>query len=141
MKKSAIKKMVSLFTLLAVVISMTGISFAKETVPYPETISPRFTTIKSFYSYLDVSETGIASCDAEALSYTSYTVNVIAELQEKNGTWNTINTWSNSGEMLSSVSESCSVSTDYQHRLKATAYVYDSNGDLVESAVEYSSVV
>ena len=62
------------------------------------------------------------------------------ELQQKNGTWQTIKTWSKSGRSVS-LNESYRVSNKYNYRVAATAKVYNSSGSLVESKTSYSGEV
>lgn len=70
-----------------------------------------------------------------------YFVKIIIELQQKNGTWKTIKTWTEQGSVDAFVKGSYRVANKYNYRVAATAKVYNSSGSLVESKTSYSGEV
>lgn len=102
------------------------------------TIAPLYIAISTSSNSLSISNSGKAQCYGSTKA-SGYKAKVKVELQQKNGTWGTIKTWTKSGEISSAVSESYSVSKGYSYRLKTTHYALDSNGKVIESFTTYSS--
>ena len=63
------------------------------------------------------------------------------ELQEYDGTWDSIDSWSQDGTGRGSISETCSLESGKKYRAKATVEVYDGSGRMVESTTKYSTSV
>lgn len=90
---------------------------------------------------LAISSNGYASCEGSASVRDNYTVTVVVELQQKNGTWKTIKTWTEQGGVDAFVKGSYRVASKYNYRVAATAKVYNSRGGLVDSKTSYSGEV
>ena len=104
------------------------------------TASARYSTISYLNANLSVSGSGYASCSGTCNVEYGYTAEVTLELQQKNGTtWKTIMDWSDSGRRVS-FDKGQFISRGYDYRLKISADIYDSDGDLVEDATSYSTI-
>ncbi|MCH5209333.1 MAG: hypothetical protein J1F01_00025 [Oscillospiraceae bacterium] len=66
---------------------------------------------------------------------------VTVELQEYNGGWHTIKTWSATGNSFAGISETYYGNSNYSYRLRLTHTAYDSNWNYVESYVKFSRTV
>ena len=103
-------------------------------------ISARYTAIRSLTADLTISSGGYASCLGDCTVRSEYDAEVILELQQKKGSsWTTIMDWSDSGRRVS-FDKGQFVSRGYDYRLKISADIYDSDGDLVEDATSYSTI-
>ena len=138
------KKGITTLAIAAVLIScLAPYSLAASEDEYKEfeIVEPRYEVIAYISSSLEVSSSGRASCGAVATVLPGYTVDLTAELQQKeDGRWETIHDWETSGSGRVSVSGPWYVMSGYSYRLKVTVTVYDSNGNFVEAPVEYSKV-
>lgn len=106
-------------------------------------ISPRYQKLTTFYANLEITSNGKASCTAKARAGADYDVELIAELQRNNGNgWEYVTDWSCNGapEELVSISKSIYVLKGYTYQVKATVYVYDRQGNFVESSETYSGI-
>lgn len=83
----------------------------------------------------------IMNCTGKTTVQVGYTAGLTMELQQDNGGWDTIKTWSTSGGRSVGLTKSYAVSSGYRYRLKTTHKAYNSNGSLVESIVRYSNIV
>ena len=63
------------------------------------------------------------------------------ELQEYDGTCDSIDSWSLDGTRSGTISETCSLESGKKYRAKATVEVYDGSGRMVESTTKYSTSV
>ena len=89
---------------------------------------------------MTISSGGYASCLGDCTVRSEYDAEVILELQQKKGSsWTTIMDWSDSGRRVS-FDKGQFVSRGYDYRLKISADIYDSDGDLVEDATSYSTI-
>jgi len=82
---------------------------------------------------------GYATCLVPSTS--NYTTGITVELQQLNGSWKTIKTWTATGDTSVSLEKTYFVLPDYSYRFKVTNKAYYSNGSLIESIVKYSTVV
>ena len=106
-----------------------------------EEVTTRYEIISVITASLNISTSGRADCSASVRVPSGYTVELTAELQQKDGSkWETIHDWEASGSNRISVSGPWYVIPGYSYRLKVTATTYDSNGNFVEAPVEYSNV-
>lgn len=98
------------------------------------TIQPRWTYLDTVYAYLNINWLGIASCEGSATAGSLVTVEVTVRLQQLKDTgWATIKTWSATDTQSAVASGSYAVQKGYTYRVSVTGYVYDSNGNLVET--------
>ncbi len=117
-----------------------GVFASEEQHMTVEEISPRYEIISVITASLNISESGRADCGASVRVPSGYKVELLAELQQKNGSsWETIRDWEASGSNRVSVSGPWYVMPGYSYRLKVTATAYDSNGNFIEAPVEYSA--
>lgn len=103
------------------------------------TISPCYSGLISFTADLWINN-GVAACSGNATAKTSYTVDVTMELQKHDDSWQTIKTWTGSGNNVS-LDKIRYVESGYDYRVKVTANVYNSSGILIESPSTCSGIV
>lgn len=133
------KRLVTIMLMLSVAVSLMALPAAA--IDYSDMISLQYIGLEDVTAELDISSNGYASCEGSASVKDNYTVTVVMELQQKNGTWRTIRTWTEKGGTDVIVDESYRVSSKYSYRVAATAKVYNSSGSLVESKTSYSGEV
>lgn len=131
-------KKVCFAIVLALVICFTAVPFeasAMVETPVTDQVEPRFVAINSIYSLLKIEESsGIATCVGEACAKEMVPVEVVVQLQRlEDGVWNTLYTWSNTGTLFASMSGNYCVPRGYTYRTKTIAFVYDNDGNIVES--------
>ena len=138
------KKVITTLAIAAVLMScLAPGSLAANEDEYKEVeiVEPRYEVIAHISASLNISSSGRASCAAATTLLPGYTVELTAELQQKDGSrWETIRDWETSGSNRVEVSGPWYVMPGYSYRLKVTVTVYDSNGNFVEAPVEYSKV-
>lgn len=142
MKKKAI-----ISTVLYVIISLHSTTFAKE-LPTPKAnyqesvnIQPRYSALYSSIGSLSISSKGEATCKSTTRTQSNYFAKTKMELQKYTSNWSTIKKWESTNEISTSLSKTYNVAKGYSYRLKTTHYALDSNGNVVESVVKYSSTV
>lgn len=123
---------------IALVICLTIVPIEASAVvekPVTDEIEPQFITINSIYALLQIDESnGIATCVGEVRARDMVPVEVVVQLQQlKDGMWNTLYTWSNTGTLFASKSGNYCVPRGYTYRTKVTGFVYDSDGNIIES--------
>lgn len=98
--------------------------------------------IYNIYASISVNETiGIVTCTGTVTAKNTYPVKVYAQLQIlENGSWRTLKSWTNTGTLSASVSNSYAVYSGYTYRVYVIGYVYDDSGNIVDSGSEYHSV-
>ena len=98
-------------------------------------IMPFYDNINSVYANLTIDEsTGIASCTGMISAKSLYPVSVTVRLQVyKNGDWETLYTWSDSGTWSVTCEGYYAVYSGYKYRVIVLGYVYDSAGNIIES--------
>lgn len=142
MKSHALRKVASAFMLVAFMFIAASPAYAAEPHANYE-ISPRYQKLTTFYANLKIASNGKASCTAMARTTADCDVELIAELQRNNGNgWEYVTDWSCNGapEELVSISKSIYVLKGYTYQVKATVYVYDRQGNFVESSETYSGI-
>lgn len=97
--------------------------------------------ITTTYNNLTLGSFGKLTCDGTTTTQSGYNAGVTVELQQYNGGWNTIKTWSDTGATYAVVCEPYYVSKGYSYRLKVTHKSYNSNWIQLESFVKYSNTV
>lgn len=129
------------FLVLAFCLTPYSLAVDEQTYIGQEIIEPRYEVISGISTTLAISESGRADSRATVHVPSGYEVDLLAELQQKNGSrWETIHDWEGSGSGRVSVSGPWYVMPGYSYRLKVTVTVYDSNGNFVEAPVECSKV-
>lgn len=101
-----------------------------------DTIQPRYTYINSVYAALSIDQsTGITTCTGSVTAKKNYPVEVVVRLQQDMGSyWYTLESWSTTGTISASLTENYAVYKGYEYRVYVTGYVYDSDGNIIESA-------
>ena len=84
---------------------------------------------------------GKLTCEGSTSVQSGYYAEVTMELQQYNGGWSTIKTWSSSGSYFASLTKTYYVDTNYSYRLRLTHTAYDSNWNYIESFVKFSRIV
>ena len=98
------------------------------------TVQPRWSYLNAVYAYLDINWLGVATCEGSAVVRGSYDVEVIVRLQQKlDSGWYTVKSWSDTGTGGAGASGSYAVARGYDYRVTVSAYVYDDNGNIVET--------
>ena len=115
MKGHALRKVASAFMLVAFMFIAASPAYAAEAHANYE-ISPRYQKLTTFYANLEITSNGKASCTAKA------------------------RTCNGAPEELVSISKSIYVLKGYTYQVKATVYVYDRQGNFVESSETYSGI-
>ncbi len=131
-------KKVCFAIVLALVICFTAVpveASAMVETPVTDQVEPRFVAINSIYSLLKIEESsGIATCVGEVCAKEMVPVEVVVQLQRlEDGMWNTLYTWSDTGTLFASMSGNYCVPRGYTYRTRVTAFVYDSDGNIIES--------
>ena len=80
---------------LSVVASLMALPVAA--IDYSDVVAPLYIGLEDVTADLAISSNGYASCEGSASVRDNYTVTVVVELQQKNGTWKTIKTWTEQG--------------------------------------------
>lgn len=131
-------KKVCFAIVLALVICFTAVPFGASAMvetPVTDQVEPRFVAINSIYSLLKIDESnGIATCVGEVRAREMVQLKVVVQLQRlEDGMWNTLYTWSNTGTLFASKSGSYAIARGYTYRAKVTGFVYDADGNIIES--------
>lgn len=143
MKNSDIKKMIAVA--LATISLSTSAQFAlAETLNVHsggDVISPLNIAISMTNNNLSLGTLGKLSCYGRTAVQNGYIAGITVELQQYNGGWSTIKTWSDSNSNFVSISDDYYVTKGYNYRLKLTHKAYNRSWGLVESLVKYSNTV
>ena len=113
MKKSALKRVITGMVLLIAISMAVGTAYAAENK---------------------------ASCSARVSTKSPYTAEIIVELQRYDGGWVSESRWSDQHSGTAAVNNATYyIHSGYTYRFEATANVYDSSGNLLDSDVRHSS--
>lgn len=104
-------------------------------------VSPFNIVIAATDYYFNLKSGGIFECYGSTTVQGGYTAYVKVELQQKDGSWSTIKTWSDKDVIKAFVDENYAVMSGYSYRLKYTHKAYDSNDNLIETITEYSDII
>ncbi len=78
---------------------------------------------------------GIASCDGSVDASGDYPVYITVYLQQKvDDVWQTLTSWSNEGQIATSAGGRYAIAKGYQYRTYTTGFVYDDDGNIIDSA-------
>jgi len=135
------KKLLPILSLImALCILLSTISFAANE---EYMIQPRWTYISEIATGLDISIYGKATCNTSVSLYASSNCTCTIEmtlLQSDGFGWDDIKTWTVSGDRTTDIEKNWYVDSGYEYMVESTTYVYDSNGNLVESATTTSPI-
>lgn len=106
------------------------------------TIMPRYTYINSFYARLEIDATwGIATCEGEISTRNPHPVKINVYLQQyKNGQWVTLKSWTSEDLINASLMRHYAIDQGYKYRIYVEGYVYNSNGQIIETTSEAEEV-
>lgn len=141
MKKNVVNRVVFTLVMVAALCSVTGSAFAVGTddlTASAEILSPRYATIRKFSVELTISSSGQASCQAFGSLFGSYVGEFTMYLQDQSSGWQTVKSWSGSGNVCSG---NYYVPKGDTYRVKGVLHVYDNAGRLVETTTKYSNEV
>lgn len=141
MKKTICMGVIVLMALFFAVPAYAAVEAQSVNAQEMGTLSPQYTYISRLVSGLSIDSFGKSTSIGDVSIYEgSNTVVLTVQLQKFNGSsWNTIKTWSDSGAGLAGVY----ITQDYYvvsgtYRVCATAQVYNSSGQLLETQSAYS---
>ena len=140
MKKSISKRLFA--TAMVVIISCAALIMpASAALPDNDIVSPQYIGVGSFDYSFTLKSGGALKCEGTTLAKSGYYAGVFVELQKKiNGSWTTIETWSNADEYIALVEET--YYADYgTYRLLLTHIAYNTNWQTVEYFYDYSNVI
>ena len=128
----------SLTIILCLLMSTTLLAVNEEYV-----IQPRWTNISQIATGLDIALSGKATCYTSVALYTSSNCTCTIEmvLQQSDGSgWDDIKSWSISGGTDTGFEKYWYIDSGYEYQVESTTYVYNADGDLVETAVTHSPI-
>lgn len=131
-------RILSLTVIVCILLSMASFAASQESM-----IQPRWTYISEIGTGLDISLSGKATCYTSVALYSSPSCTCTIEmiLQQSDGSgWSDIKTWTGSGGRNTDIEKSWYIESGYEYQVESTTYVYNSDGDLVETAVTYSPI-
>lgn len=140
MKKSKFKKVIAVVMAAVLCLCVTGAACAKAPDSGSE-IAPQNIAIAVTVNNLELGSFGKLTCYGKTTTQLGYIAEVVVELQQDNGGWETIHTFTKKGSgTIASVDEDYYVGRG-TYRLKLTHKAYNSSGTLVESFNKYSKTV
>lgn len=123
-----------IIAVLLTICLMSAMAIPATAISPPTTVQPRWTYLDTVTSYLNINYLGIATCEGSATAGALVTVEVTVRLQQLKDTgWATIKTWTSTGTGTASASGNYAVYRGYTYRTSVTSYVYDANGNLIET--------
>lgn len=146
MKKKIFRKTVA--SIITILVCLSSISvFASEQITLPNSgqvissVLPNFIAILGYDNDLILNTGGRLTCEGHTQVQYGYIAGLTMELQQYDGQWNTIKTWSASDSTTVSLSKDWYVVSGYQYRLKLTYTAMDSDSTIIESFISYSQTV
>lgn len=116
------------------VVILCSITIPAAAVESDNTIQPRWSYLDAVYAYLDINWLGVATCEGSAVAHSTVQVKTVVRLQQKlDSGWYTVETWSDTGTGAAGASGKIAVARGYDYRVTVSAYVYDDNGNIVET--------
>lgn len=144
-KAKLLKKLVGLVMVGALSLGMNVFANAQEeiqtTVVDGSIISPNFIAIVEYSNYLTLNSGGRLTCEADTSVQMGYIAGVTIELQQYNGGWSTIKTWSATASKFVDLYQDWYVAQNYDYRLRVTHRALSSGGSIIESFISYSNTV
>lgn len=143
MKNSKVKKSIAVLTAAVLTMSVQSFVLAAEesevNIKDSAIIIPKNIAISDTECRIAISGT-TANCIGETYVTSAYTSKVIVELQQYNGGWKTIKTWTKTGGVAAVINENYTINTGYSYCIKVTHKAYNSAGVEVESITTYDYV-
>jgi len=147
MRKKVSGKIIA--SVIAVLMCLNGISVASAvkldnpTDPgkVNASVSPFFLAIVSYDNNLILNSGGRLTCEGRTEVQYGYVAGLVIELQQYDGQWKTIKTWSASDSTIVSLNKDWYVVSGYQYRLKLTHTAMNGNSAVIESYSSYSKTV
>ena len=133
--KKTLKITISLALVLAL-LSISVLATAEENA-----IMPRYANIVGIMTGLDISINGKATCGTSVTLYPSSncTCTVEMTLQQNDGSgWDDLKTWTVAGGEDVFIEKYRYVDSGYDYRVESVTFVYNSTGNLVETATTHS---
>ncbi len=97
-------------------------------------IQPRWSYVSELSANISIDWLGVATCTGGADTYGSYTVKTVVYLhQYVDSEWDMLKSWSATGISSTGVEGKFAVARGYTYRVTVVAYVYDSNGKILET--------
>ena len=127
----------------AVICTTSGTVLANDCADWEDIINTSEYSILR-YAHISTFSPSISSTGRIRVSlslYDNLNYSLTLELQEYDGTWDSIDSWSLDGTGSGTISESCSLESGKKYRAKATVEVYNSSGRVVESTTKYSTSI
>lgn len=119
-----------------------GEAESDEYIAAEEILAPRYAVLYSHKCSLSLtSNYNTLRVQGSTGVYSGYIAGVIVDLQQYNGGWNTIKTWSAGTYDSASVDEMYNVASGYKYRLQVTHISYDSNWNEIDIFTHYTSTV
>ena len=137
-KTSKLKKLAA--AVLVPVVLTAAPAHCPAAAPDTGIVSPNYTAIANVDNLLTLESNNNLNCYAYTSVYRSYTAKVTVELQQSNGGWETIETWTDKGGTSAVVNEDYTAKSG-KYRLKVTHSSYNSSGKLLDSVAVYSDTV
>lgn len=103
-------------------------------------VQPRNIIITSCDHDFSIGSLGKLTCSADTEVPSGYTSKTTVELQQNDGGWTTIKTWTDSGSAITSVEKTHYATKGYSYRLKITHQAYRGS-TLVETITDYSNTI
>lgn len=99
-------------------------------------VMPLYNEIDTVSAGLTINKTlGITTCTGRVTAKELVPVKVVVSLQVyKEGRWQTLQSWSETGTLTASTTHKYAVYSGYQYRVYTIGYVYNSEGVIQESA-------
>lgn len=135
------KNLMYLFVFFVAVFSLCTMNARAVDIPDTDTgIDPQYIMITLLDAKLDINNSGRATCSTKVTTAapSGYSVTLTCELS-KDGT--VIKSWTTTGARSASLNKSWYVTSGSDYQVIASATVYDSAGNYVDSGTAYSSVV
>ena len=104
-------------------------------------VSPNYIVINATENDFVLKSLGYFECYGSTDVPMGYVAYVKVELQQNDGGWDTIKTWSNKGGTNAFIEQNYAIMSGYSYRLKLTHKAYDSNDNLIETITEYSDII
>lgn len=129
--------MKKVFSLLLAALLLLSSTFPVNAVAPEQSITavqPRWTYLHTITAFIDINFLGVATCEGTAVSRVVKDVKVVVRLQQETDTgWSTLKTWTDTGAGSAVASGSYAVARGYTYRTVSSVYVYDDNGNIIET--------
>ena len=97
-------------------------------------VQPRWTYLQTVTASLNINLLGVATCDGTGTSRVIKDVKIIVRLQQETDTgWSTLKTWTATASGAVGAGGSHAVAKGYNYRTVSSVYVYDDDGNIIET--------